>query len=238
MRVAIVDDEEKAIEVFEGFISQYAEKNNLSFHVDKYKDGSAFLDSYNGGYDIVFMDIAMPGLNGIETARNMREIDSTVILIFMTSLAQYAIKGYEVDAFDYLVKPISYELFSIKLDKCRSILKKRQPKTFLIKSATETYVVPFNDIKYVESIKHYLFFHLSDKEIKMRGTLNDIKAEFIKNNFVEINRSLLVNLSFVDGYNNSEVIVAGETLPLSRIYKTAFLDKLTRFMGRAVPSGR
>lgn len=231
MRVAIVDDEDKTLEGFEDFISRYSKRINETFYIDKFKDGTTFLDNYKEGYDIVFLDIAMPGINGLETAKILRTKDPSVLLIFMTSLAQYAIKGYEVEAFDYLVKPITYDFFVIKMDKCISSLKKKQPKTFLIKSASESFVTPLNDIKFIESVKHYLFFHLVDKEVKMRGTLNEIKDKFLQNNFVEINRSLIINLSFVEGYTNTEVNVAGESLPLSRLYKTKFLDSLTKFLG-------
>lgn len=92
-------------------------------------------------------------------------------------------------------------------------------------------MVPLNEIKYVESVKHYLFFHTVSDELKMRGTLGEIKPLFKINGFSEINRSLLVNLAYVDGYSQQEVTVAGEQLPLSRVYKTDFLNDLTKFVG-------
>lgn len=87
------------------------------------------------------------------------------------------------------------------------------------------------DIKYVESVKHYLYIHTVEEELKMRGSLADVKSSFIENNFAEVNRSLLVNLAYVDGYSAAEINVGGEILPLSRIYKADFLNALTRFIG-------
>ena len=93
-------------------------------------------------------------------------------------------------------------------------------------------MVQLADIKYVESVKHYLFFHTDGEELKMRGTLGEIKPLFKANGFAEINRSLLVNLAYVEGYTLSEITVGGEALPLSRVYKAEFLDALTSFIGR------
>ena len=93
---------------------------------------------------------------------------------------------------------------------------------------------PVGDIKYIESEKHYLFFHTDDGIFKMRGALDDIRDFFFGNGFVAINRSLIVNLAYVDGYTVGEVRVAGETLPLSRVYRAAFLDKLAVYLGGGV----
>ena len=159
-------------------------------------------------------------------------MDEQVCLIFITTMAQYAIKGYEVNAFDFLVKPVSYDLFKIKLDKVRSYLKRNKSASFAVRGVGAVRMVQLADIKYVESVKHYLFFHTDGEELKMRGTLGEIKPLFKANGFAEINRSLLVNLAYVEGYTLSEITVGGEALPLSRVYKAEFLDALTSFIGR------
>lgn len=236
-RIAIVDDDKKQSEEFEGYIRRYAAETRQPVEAQVFADGMDFISDYKGGFDLILMDIAMPHMDGLEAAHRLRERDANVCLIFVTSLAQCAIKGYEVSAFDFLVKPVSYDLFKIKLDKVLAYLGGRKNAVFAVHSAGFMRMVPLADIKYVESIKHYLYFHIAEgrspggEELKMRGSLGDIKPLFSANNFVEINRSLLVNLAYVEGYAPAEVTVSGEALPLSRLYKADFLNALTRYVG-------
>lgn len=197
-KVAIVEDEQKWADEFEGFVRRYGAESKQPVASERFSDGMDFISDYRGGFDLILMDIAMPHMNGLEAARRLREKDENVCLIFVTTLAQCAIKGYEVSAFDFLVKPVSYDLFRIKLDKVRAYLGRRKGSTFAVHGAGFMRMVPMADIKYVESVKHYLYIHTVEEELKMRGSLADVKSSFIENNFAEVNRSLLVNLAYVD----------------------------------------
>lgn len=231
LRVAIIEDEEKYIGEFREYIKRYCAEKKETSDVQVFGNGMDFISDYTGGFDLVLMDIAMPHMNGLEAARRLRKIDASVCLIFVTTLAQYAIKGYEVNAFDFLVKPVGYDLFRIKLDKAAAYIGRKRGASFMVQNAGAMRKVPLADVRYVESVKHYLYFHTAGEELKMRGSLADVKPLFKANGFAEINRSLLVNLAYVDGYDASGVTVGGEVLPLSRIYKADFLNALTRFVG-------
>lgn len=231
MKIAIVEDEEKWIKTFKEFVCRYMEETHENISLEVFPDGMDFISDYKGGYDLILMDIAMPHMNGLEAARRLRKTDSNVCLIFVTTLAQYAIKGYEVNAFDFLVKPVEYELFKIKLSKAAAHIGGNVKATFTVTNVNGMRKIPLSEITYVESVQHYLFFHTEKEVHKMRASLGDVKPLFKQNGFAEINRSFLVNLSYVDGYNNTEVEVAGEKLPLSRIYKTQFLNELTAYLG-------
>ena len=231
LKIAIVENDVQDAELLTRYIKQYEKEAGISADVSVFEDGELFLLNYKTHFDIVFMDIKLVGIDGPEAARRLRAIDQEIVIVFVTSMAQYAIKGYEVNAFDFLVKPVSYELFRIKLDKVREHTGRRNSASFAVQNAGVMRMVPLAEIKYVESVKHYLFFHTRSEELKMRASLGDIKPLFKANGFAEVNRSLLVNLAYVEGYTPQEIVVSGEKLPLSRVYKAEFLNALTRFVG-------
>lgn len=230
--IYVVEDNKEQVEIYKSFFKRYEEENKDSFDIHFFMDGMEFIDEYDQKADIVFMDIAMPNMNGMEAATKLRKIDDTVCLIFITTLAQYAIKGYEVDALDFLVKPVSYELFSIKLKKALSHVNKHENLYYQISNPNGMTRVYLKDIIYVESNKHYLDFHTLDQIHRMRGSMDDIKDFFCKNSFTIINRSLMVNLIHVEGYTKNDVkVTGGELLPLSRVYKDELFKRLATFLG-------
>lgn len=112
VRIAIVEDEKSAARALEQAIQRYGTENKVSFTIRVWHDPLLFLEEYQAEYDIVYMDIRMPALSGMETARNLRKMDRMVMLIFVTSLRQYALEGYTVGAFDYILKPVKYYDFA------------------------------------------------------------------------------------------------------------------------------
>ncbi len=233
-KIAIVEDEQKWIDTISDYIRDYFEETDKKYALDVFYDGIDFISDYKGGYDLVLMDIAMKHLDGLETAKRWREIDKDTKLVFITTIANYAIKGYEVNAFDFLVKPVSYDLFKLKMDKIYSLYLAESNKTVYVETVAMVQKVNLSDIIYIESIKHYVYYHLKDDILKSRQRLSDVMDYFISNDFVEINRSLLVNLEHIDGYKENEVIVGDVSLPLSRVYKKNFLDVLTKYIGRSI----
>ena len=136
IKIAVVEDELEMSNILVNFINKFFEENELDVKVTVFNNALKFLDAYNFNFDLIFMDINMPSLDGINASKKLREIDSEVMLIFVTSLAQYAIKGYEVNAFDFIVKPISYYNFALKLTRAIDNLSKDDAKIIVINSKT------------------------------------------------------------------------------------------------------
>lgn len=229
IHIAIVEDEKEFAQTLQEYIQRYMAETHTAIQADTFHDGMSFLDEYSGKYQIVFMDIAMPHMNGMDTAERLRKVDSNVCLIFITSLAQYAIRGYEVEALDFIVKPVAYDLFKIRLEK--AISRIRTADYYTIKTANGLRKIRLSDLIYIESNKHYLYFHTTTETSRMRGTMRDLEGAFEQKGFALISGSLLVNLSYVEEIEGNSVTAGGEMLAVARAYKTKFRERLTEYMG-------
>ena len=167
MRIAIVDDEQEEREVLQGYLRHCAQEYGGDFDVDTFSSADELLNKYSMIYDVLIFGIDMPGTNGIEAARQIRCMDRNTVLLFVTNIAQYAINGYEVDAVDYIIKPIGYYDFALKYQ--RAISKAVQKKqTYLILETVEgTRRVDVFQIVYVETLGHYLRQHRTNATIRI-----------------------------------------------------------------------
>lgn len=227
-RVGIVEDNKEYQKLLERFLVRYGEKNGVNWKIDFFSNGLDLIDEYNPVYDILFLDIDMPFLDGMEAAERIRRVDEKVLIIFVTNLAQYAIKGYSVGAFDYILKPVSYEPFSMKIQKAVNILDKRT-KRYLILSKNDEFVrVPVMDILYVEVINHQLIYHMKTETYQEYRSLKDVEVMLGKG-FARCNNCYLVNLEHVKGIKDDYVLVGNDRLKISRPKKKDFMFLLSEY---------
>ena len=226
--VAIVEDEVDDVKRLTGFLQRFEQEEGYTIQITVFSDGLAILDNYHSQYDLIVLDIEMPHMDGMATAKAIRQRDEEVLLIFITNLANYAIKGYEVNALDYILKPITYPAFLMKAYKAIGILKRRPQKFVLIPNEKGAFRVNVSDIIYIEVTDHLLTYHTRKNVYRSLGSLTEIEARFTEI-FVRINRSCLVNLNYVEGYTENEVTVAEENLTISRTRKKEFMEKLAAF---------
>ena len=230
MRIAIVDDEREEREVLQGYLSRYSQEYGGSFEVDVFSSADALLSSYSLIYDVLIFDIDMPGTNGIEAARQIRRMDRNTVLLFVTNIAQYAINGYEVDAVDYIIKPISYYDFALKFQ--RAIGKAVQnKKTFLILETVDgTRRVDVSMIVYVEALSHYLIFHIGEDAFRVRGNIRDYEQRLRPYNFCQIHKSFLVNMEYIKEIRTSELVMEQTTLSVGRVYREQLMQSYFKFV--------
>ena len=126
INIAIVEDEKLYVSQFKEYISRYEKESGNRINVSVFPDGAEIVENYSGDFDIILMDIQMKYMDGMTAAEQIRKLDSEVIIMFITNMTQYAIRGYEVDALDYVVKPVEYFSFSQKLDRAIGRLQNKK----------------------------------------------------------------------------------------------------------------
>lgn len=132
IKIAIVEDEAMYAKQLEKFLHQYESENQEAFEITIYSDGDQIVNKYKSQYDIILMDVEMKFMDGMSAAEEIRKMDTEVVIIFITNMAQYAIRGYAVDALDYVLKPVSYFAFSQRLNRAIERMKKRETKVIMV----------------------------------------------------------------------------------------------------------
>lgn len=230
VRIAVVEDDSRDLEQLQSYISKYQAEHSETFFVGVFRDPMKFLAEYRSDYDLVFMDIEMPPFNGIEIARRLREIDPVVCLVFITNMEQFAVHGYEVDALDFVVKPINYYRFSAMMAKALRNIDRHSEKEILLRSPSRITRLRLSQIYYVEIRDHRLIYHTSTGNHEAWGRLSDIEKELESHDFVRCSSSYLVNLWHIVSLDGDVAVVAGERLPISQRRKKAFYNSVTAYL--------
>lgn len=234
IKLAIVDDEPQYAETLQNFIAQYGNEYKEEFEIDVYTDGDQIVEHYKSDYDIILMDVEMKFLDGMSAAEEIRKIDSEVVIIFVTNMPQYAVRGYEVEAMDYVLKPISYIAFSHTLNRAIERIKNRKVKTLSITVRGNVSRIPIDQLYYIESQGHTLLFHTAKGIKEAAGTMKEVESELVPHHFFRGNKGYLINLAHVNHVLDGCAIVEGEELLLSRGRKKEFMEALADYWGGAM----
>lgn len=231
-KIAIVEDEEKSLHNLEQCLQMYQESRKQQFVISAFRDCNSYLSESKKQFDIVFMDIDLPGMTGMECARRLRETDNVVTLIFVTQLAQYAIEGYSVSALDYIVKPVTFKDIVARLDRALELIDLKKDK-YIEVHGKGFYRINLNEIIYVDISGHKLTFHLfNGKEVLGWGTLKKLEEELSPYGFVCCNSYCLVNLKYVLSLKSANIKMVGNIeLTVTRRRKDKFLAVFTEYAG-------
>lgn len=230
IRTAIVEDDPAYAAVISDFYRRYAEECARAVKIDFFGSGLAFLEGYGEGYDLVFLDIELPDLDGMRVAADLRARDKSVLIIFVTNLAQYAVNGYDVQAFDFIVKPIKYYNFAMKLRRAFECLDNLCKRKIWISTRQGKRMIDADKLQYVEIMQHTLVFHMTDGKASGAGTLKSVQTALAGLPFELCNRCYLVNLHYVTQIDGNTVCVGGEYLQISIPKKKDFLRALNKFL--------
>lgn len=228
MRIAIADDEKRYSDQLQGQLRRFGVENQIEIQLFSFPNGAELLENFRGGWDMVLLDVDMPTMNGLETARAIRQFDPEILIMFITNLAQYALSGYEVQAFDYMLKPVSYPALSMKLKLALRILQKNTDRSITLNQDGEIFRVPLSHLYYIEIYSHRLCYHTMERDIDINSTrtLSDLEEEFKQDGFVRCHKSILVNARYVDHIKGCTLTVAGKDVPISKNRRKEVLAEL------------
>ncbi len=230
IRIAIVEDEDTYAAQLQEYIEQFRAEKQLNLEVVRFTDGDEIVSHYQCDFDILLMDIQMKFMDGMSAAEEIRKVDSEVVIMFITNMTNYAIRGYQVDAMDYVLKPVSYFAFTQKLERAIHRVGNRRGSSISVTTSGGMQRIELNDLYYVESEGHNLRFHTGTGLVVSRMKISDLEEMLLQNSFVRCNKGYLVNLKFVDGIRDGCCIIGKDQLAISRGRKNEFMDALMSYM--------
>lgn len=231
MNCIIVDDEPLAREAMELLIADSGVLSKIGTF-NSATAASRFMEEH--AVDLIFLDIQMPGITGIEFART---ISKKTLVVFTTAYTEYALDSYEVDAVDYLVKPIEPERFQKAVDKAvsyHSLLLKEEKEAietietaeyFFVKAERRYFKVNFADILFIEGLKDYVIIQLTEQRIITRMTLKAIFDLLPENEFLRVNKSYIVNTRHIDSFDNNDIFIKSHEIAIGNSYRDSFFEE-------------
>ena len=219
IRAAIVEDEKEQYEYYGKMLEAWGKERDIRLNITYAGSAEEFLFKYDrqGLFDLIFLDVCMKGMNGMELARAIRRFDRNVQIMFLTGVSEYVFEGYEIGAVRYLVKPVDENKLADPLDACKEKLENRSEDFLTFKYLGENLKIARNEIIYVQVAGHYLQMQTASEHYEWKDSLKKMLAKLDTDRFVMVNHSVVVNLEYVDKITREECILEnGEAIPVSR----------------------
>ena len=230
IKLAIIEDTLSDAEHISALVRRYAAATETQFELKHFVSALKFLDAKEK-YDIILLDIMLPGSNGMEMAHRLRKFDEDTVIIFVTTMKQYAIEGYSVSAAGFLIKPAKYEQLRGVLDKAVQIVRQKSSGIIAVRTYTELISIEVSTIEYAEVSGHSLIFHTQKGDIQTKGTLKELLDKLDGYNFIRCNNYAIVNARYIRAVRDNVVVLPSVELEISRRKKTEFIDAYLHYSG-------
>jgi two-component system, LytTR family, response regulator LytT len=232
LRILIVEDDSKAADHLETLLRRYGEEHKDPFRISRLE--SAFdISEEAAAADLIFLDIELPQIGGMDAAKALRAEGLDVPIIFVTNLAQYAMEGYSVDALDFIVKPVDYAALTLRMDHAMDALKARTSRTLCVHSRQGLRAFPLRDLVSVETRGHDIAYCLkSGEEILARKPLREAAEELPSPPFLQVSSGCIVSMAYAVGIEGAKIVLSdGREAWMSRSHRKACLEELARYLG-------
>lgn len=232
-KILLVEDNDAEAQTLRAALERYGAEHGESFAVSRYASALDLDERTTSGYDLIFMDIELVGGNGMDAAMELRAYSQATPLIFVTSLAQYAVQGYAARALDFLVKPYSYGDFALRMDRAMQAMRARQGRMLTVRGREGLRTFEVSSLVFVDSGNHDVVYHLATGEtVSLRGSLRAVEAELGGDPFLKVSASAIVNMAHVRGIVDAALTMSdGSTVWISRANKRRCLETIARYLG-------
>lgn len=221
IEIAVCDDDKFTVDYIVNTLTHISKKNNLYINIHTFTSGMEFISNYNPSksYDIIFLDILLDSLNGIDIAKHIRENNDITKIIFISSSSEYILDGYDVEASNYLIKPLDYEKLNKVFIKAIKSLYNTNSKLLKINHGSKTITLPLSKVLYFEVYNRKVIAILDNSTIEFYSRLSDIEVLISKYNFVRCHRSYLVNVCKISQLSSSEITLNNfAKIPIGKKY--------------------
>ena len=234
MHVCIVEDEKEQRDLLSQYLHRFQIESKCKVDISVFENGLDLVEEYEVGYDILFLDIDMPQMDGMTAAKKIREKDDYVIIVFVTNLVQYAIQGYSVNASNFILKPMNYFTFKEEMIKVINKLKIMTEYFLNIHVEGGLLHIPMSQITYIETYNRKLCIHTLTADYFCRETMKEIENQTNNTSFFRCHNVYIVNLMYVEEVEKNYVVVHGKNILVSRYKKKDLIDALTNYKGAII----
>ena len=233
LQIAVIEDEVVDQKILTSQLERFfTEEDPTTYQISYYERGSQFLQSYQGQFDLIFFDIQMPGENGMDIAEKLRKIDEDVPIIFVTSMAQYAVRGYCVSAIGFLIKPVKYYDFFLQMQRAVKVMQNREDHYLTLSTKSGLHRLSVADLYYVESQGHNLIYHTARETYQIRGKISDAQVNLADQHFIRCNNGYLVNPKAIRTVNGYDItLLNDQVIPISHPRHKDVLAQLNLWLG-------
>lgn len=232
-RILLVEDEPEEAQRLMALIERYAQASGESFQTT-WRSSAMEMVADKSRYDLMLLDIDLPGINGMEAAQLVRVYDEVTPIIFVTNLAQYAVNGYEVGAMGFIVKPATFGSLRMNLNRAMRHIRQSAAQSIMVSTDEGVRVVHVDQIVWVEIKGHHITFHLEDeKPLESYGSLSQVEKDLACAPVLRVSKSFIVNMDKVRRVNGLRLLLtSGDEIPISRVRRREIVDALNDHLGR------
>lgn len=231
-KIAVCDDEKAMLRQLSQYLAQIQEETGESYDLFYYASAEELLAHMPRDIQAILLDISMGDMTGMECARNLRAQGCEAAILFITSMTQYALEGYEVHAFAFLSKPLVYHELKARLTDCFARMDRTKRTVFPVDTAGGMELLPLEDILYAEVYQHETSFVLPGKRVTGTLQLSQAEARLASHGFFRCHRSYLVNMARIGRIEPDALTMPdGAVIPISKHRRRAFLDAFANYMG-------
>lgn len=230
--IAMCDDEKIFLSTLKEYYEAYKAKRNIELQLTQFSSGEDLISNYRLDFNIIFLDISMTGMDGIATARKIREFDTKVIIIFVTSLIKYGLVGYSLGAFNYIIKPVSYKKFEAEMDKAVAACQDIEQHYVTLKNTEGLFKLYVNDIKYIDTYNRRTMVHTKSRDIICFYNMKELESRLGMFGFIRCHSGYIVSVNYIESVEKMTItLTTGEQIPISQQKRKEVMKSIATYFG-------